>query len=237
MTGTEGPVSLPPGRPMYPRWLRAWHWMNAVLFALLIVSGFSLHFAGVGSGGVAFRWAVVIHNVAGVLLLVVYLYYLVAMALTGHWRYFVPKRGLVRGIYLQARFYLFGIFRGEHHPFPANIEGRFNPIQQMVYAGTVFALFPAQSVTGVALLYPDRAPERVAGLSGILPMAVTHSVLAYAFTSFLLVHLYLAVTVSEEKTGLGAMLFGDRPRATKARGAREASRPVVREEPAPRSSA
>jgi thiosulfate reductase cytochrome b subunit len=71
-------------------------------------------------------------------------------------------------------------------------------------------MLPGQAVTGLFLLFPDRAPGRIGGMGGIWPMAVTHSILAYALGSFLVVHLYLALTVGEPHTGVAAMLRGDR---------------------------
>jgi thiosulfate reductase cytochrome b subunit len=204
-----------PVRLMFPRWLRLWHWSNAILFLTLIVTGFSLHFAGVGQGGVGFKRAVQIHNLLGVALVVVYLFYLGSMAVTGHWRQYIPKRPLFRRIYNQVLYYIWGIFKGAHHPYEANVEARFNPIQQLAYIACVFAIFPLQILTGIALLFPDMAPPTVLGMNGLWPAAVGHSVVAYGSCAFLIVHLYLALTVGEEHTGVRAMVLGDRkPGAT-----------------------
>lgn len=195
---------------MFPAWLRLWHWANAATFAALIVTGFSLHFAGVGSSAMSFRLAVRLHNATGIALALIYDFYIIAMAVTGHWRQFVPRPGIIRRILGQVRYYIWGIFKGEHHPYPATVKGRFNPIQMLAYLAAVFVFFPAQIVSGVALLYPHEAPDKVLGVNGILPMAALHSLMAYAFVAFLLVHIYLALTVAEENTGLRAMVLGDR---------------------------
>lgn len=193
---------------MFPLWLRLWHWANLAVFATLIVTGFSLHFAGVGSNAMSFRLAVRLHNATGIAVALIYDFYMIAMALTGHWRQFVPRPGLIRRILGQVRYYIWGIFKGEHHPYPATVESRFNPIQMLAYLAAVFVFFPAQIISGVALLYPHEAPEKVFGVNGILPMAALHSVMAYAFVSFLLVHVYLALSVAEEHTGLRGMVLG-----------------------------
>lgn len=197
-------------RVMFPGWLRLWHWANAAFFLVLIVTGFSLHFAGVGTVGTGFRWQVVTHNAVGVALVAAYVYYLVAMVVTGHWRQYVPHRGQIADIVKQARYYLHGIFVGAHHPFVAIPERRFNPIQQLAYVQAIFFLLPVQAITGVALLFPDHAPESIAGMGGVWPMAVGHSVSAYLSITFLLIHLYLALTVGEPHTGIASMLLGDR---------------------------
>ncbi len=197
-------------RLMFPRWLRAWHWINAAVFLELVVTGFSLHFADAGAS-VSFRKSVIMHNALGVALIDAYLYYLVRIVVTGHWRQLMPCRGLLADIAKQTRFYLLGIFRGDHHPFVATPERRFNPIQQLAYAALVVLLLPGQALTGVLLLYPSLLPQAVVEtMGGIRPIAEAHSVIAYASTAFLLVHLYLALTVGEPHTGVGAMLLGDR---------------------------
>ena len=197
-------------RVMFPTWLRVWHWANAFLYAVLLATGFSLHFAGVGAGGVQFRWSVLTHNVLGVALVGAYAYYLLAMAVTGHWRQYLPHRGQIADILLQARYYLYGIFVGAHHPFVAIPERRFNPIQQLAYIMAVLTLMPGQIVTGVALLFPDRVPEQAFGMNGIMPWAVGHAAIAYFTVVFLFIHLYLALTVGEPHTGVKSMLLGDR---------------------------
>lgn len=196
-------------REMFPRWLRSWHWSNAFFFLALILTGFSFHFSGVVSG-VSLRWAVRIHNLSGALVVAAYVLFLVVIIAKGHWRQYVPETS-VRPYLVQARYYLRGILRGEHHPFPATLEARFNPLQKISYFFVVFLAYPVQAITGVFLLFPGSAPSKVAGFGGIWPMAVTHTLVAYALVVFLIVHVYLALTVAEPHTGVRAMVYGDAP--------------------------
>lgn len=53
---------------LYPVWVRLWHWTNALLFLILIASGVSMHFAG-ADWLMSFATARVVHNVAGILLI------------------------------------------------------------------------------------------------------------------------------------------------------------------------
>lgn len=196
-------------RPIFPAWVRGWHWMNAVLFTALAVTGFSLHFAGAGAAPVSFRFAVLAHNVAGALLAANYFVYVVILVWSGQWRqYAVHTRGIIGRLRIQAAYYLGGISRGEPHPFHATPEHRFNPLQQLTYTATMFVGFPFLAVTGLFMLFPEAAPERVAGLGGVWPMAVLHTLLAYCFVAFLVMHVYLALTCSEPHSGLRAMITG-----------------------------
>lgn len=196
-------------RPMFPLWLRGWHAMNAALFLTLAVTGFSLHFAGTGATPIGFRTAVLTHNLAGSLLAVNYVVYVLALIRTGEWRqYAVPPKGLVGRLRTQAAYYLDGVFRGAPHPFHTTPDHRFNPLQQLTYALVMFVGFPLLAVTGLFMLFPEAAPERVGGMGGVWPMAVAHTLLAYAFVAFIVMHVYLAITVAEPHSGLRAMFLG-----------------------------
>ena len=128
---------------LYPLWLRLWHWSNAFLFFVLIVTGFSLHFAGTTAWLIDFKTAVFFHNVAGFTLGGLYLFFVVASILSGNYKHYIPKlRGLLAAIKRQARFYLYGIFVGEPHPYHATLENRFNPLQQITYLQIMYLLLP-----------------------------------------------------------------------------------------------
>ncbi|MBI3945980.1 MAG: cytochrome b/b6 domain-containing protein [Armatimonadetes bacterium] len=214
-------------RAMFPLWLRVWHWLNAALFLALAASGFSLHLAGAGAPPLAFRPAVVLHNTAAALILASYAFYLAMLGRTGDWRQYVPRLRGVRGrLAAQVRYYLVGIFQGEEHLFTAAPDRRFNPLQQITYLLYMFVFFPLLAATGVFLLFPGAAPERVADMGGVWPMAVAHTLLAFAFLVFLIVHVYLALTASESHAGLGAMLHGGCVSVPAARPALAAQAPA-----------
>ncbi|GIX07492.1 MAG: hypothetical protein KatS3mg115_1895 [Candidatus Poribacteria bacterium] len=194
---------------LYPLWLRLWHWSNAVLFLVLILTGISMHYADLTSPWVPFRVARVLHNLAGILLALLYLGFLIGNAVSGNWRYYVPPcRGLFRGVRKQLHYYLVGIFRGEPHPFHPSERSKFNPLQQVAYLVVMYVLMPLLVGTGVLLLFPEWAPERVLGWGGVWPMAVAHSGVAFLLTLFLVAHLYLATTGERVAENFCAMVRG-----------------------------
>jgi thiosulfate reductase cytochrome b subunit len=207
-------------RTMFPGWLRLWHWTNAAFFLLLVVTGFSIHFSGTVQG-VTLRWAVRIHNLSGELIVATTLAYFLVMLKTGHWRQYVPHTLFDHRMAKQIHFYVRGILQGEHHPFAATVDARFNPLQKVSYFVVMFLVYPAQAITGLFLLFPGTAPPKVGGLGGIWPMAITHTIGAYALVIFLVAHVYLALTVAEPHTGVRAMIMGDvdsdKPPGTPAR--------------------
>ncbi len=180
---------------LLPPWLRIWHWTNATLMIVLAVTGASLHFADPGLYLVPFSLAAKIHDIAGVALLVAYGFFVLANIVTGNWWQYVPKPpGVLARCWRQARFYAFGIFRGEPHPYPPTAEANFNALQAVVYWVIMYLVVPTVILTGVVFLFPDLAPTRIFGLDGLLPVAMLHYLAGAAVILFMLAHIYLGTT-------------------------------------------
>ncbi len=180
---------------LYPGWLRAWHWINAILFMALILTGLSMHYADMDNPFLSFRIATAVHNITGLVLVGMYLIFLVANFTSGNRRHYVPQlKGLFSRLFRQIHFYLFGIMRGDDHPFEATEESKFNPMQQLAYITIMFVMMPILLITGLLLQIPELAPDKFLGAGGIWPMAVAHSVVAFLMTVFTLVHIYLGST-------------------------------------------
>ncbi|MEK7474056.1 MAG: cytochrome b/b6 domain-containing protein [Candidatus Coatesbacteria bacterium] len=196
--------------PLYPGWLRGWHWTNAALFVALLATGFSMHFATPGEPLIPFRTARAVHNLAGVAILLLYAGFLAVNARSVNGRHYALRaRGLVAGMIRQARWYLLGIFRGEPNPFTASRETKFNPLQRVTYLAVMYGWFPLVGITGLILLFPEAAPERVLGRGGIWPAAVLHALAAFAGALFLAAHVYLATTGNPVTEYYRSMLVGD----------------------------
>ncbi|ACY84680.1 thiosulfate reductase cytochrome B subunit [Edwardsiella piscicida] len=174
-----------PGVPvrlyLYSAAVRCWHWSNALLFVLLLLSGLCGHF----SLGPVAQW-VALHTLCGYVLIVAWVGFVLINLLSGNGRHYrVRWRGLISRCLRQARFYLFGIMKGEVHPFVADARGKFNPLQQLAYLAIMYALVPLLMVSGLLCLYPQFS-------AGQAPLMLTlHMVLAVVALMFLCAHLYL----------------------------------------------
>lgn len=180
---------------LLPLWLRLWHWTNALLIITLAVTGFSLHFSDPDLTLVPFALAARIHNIAGVALLAAYGFFVVANIVSGNWWQYVPKPpGILHRCMVQARFYCWGIFKGEPHPYPPTVEANFNALQAVVYWVIMYVVVPVTALSGLVFLYPQFAPDRLFGLDGLLPVALIHTVSAAVIVLFMLAHIYLGTT-------------------------------------------
>jgi thiosulfate reductase cytochrome b subunit len=109
---------------------------------------------------------------------------------------------------VQIKFYLIGIFKGEEHPFEKTREKRLNPLQKITYFGILNVLLPLQGITGILIWGAQQRPilaERLGGLAFLSPF---HSLIAWLFISFILLHVYLTTTGPTPSTGIRAMMMG-----------------------------
>jgi len=180
---------------LYPEWLRSWHWINAILFVLLIWTGVELHFARPGTAGLGFQTSRVLHNVSGILLTFNYLVFLLGNLLTKNGRYYLLNLGdITKGMARQLRFYVWGIFWGEPHPYPHSEERKFNPLQKTTYTIVMYMILPLMIIGGWLMFFPDKVPEEIIGVPGRLFYALTHTFLGWLLGLFMMVHIYLGTT-------------------------------------------
>jgi thiosulfate reductase cytochrome b subunit len=168
-----------------------------------------VHFGGKEDPILTFETAFHTHNLAGVLLVLAGLAYFFRNAVTRKARQYLrrPQDGM-KGLIKQARFYLYGIFRGEPHPYHATPERKFNPLQQIAYAVVMYLISPVLIVTGVILLFPRMLPDKIGGLPGVWWFATIHYLSAAAVIVFLLAHVYLATMGDRIGYLMSAMFTG-----------------------------
>jgi thiosulfate reductase cytochrome b subunit len=166
---------------LYSLPVRVWHWLNALLFAVLLATGLTNHFG-------PSPMLVKIHHIAGQVFVAVWIYFIVINIFTGNGKhYLIQLSGFTGRIIRQGMFYLFGIMKGEPHPFHSSETCKFNPLQQVAYAGVVYVLMPILAVSGLLALYPE-----FMGLAGMKGMAVrVHLAFGVISLIFIIAHLYL----------------------------------------------
>jgi thiosulfate reductase cytochrome b subunit len=109
---------------------------------------------------------------------------------------------------LQVRYYVAGIFRGEPHPMAKTPQHRLNPLQQVTYLAILNVLLPLQIVTGLAIYLVEVWPSFAAALGGLAVLGPLHTLGAWLFAGFLLMHIYLTTTGPTPTAYLRAMITG-----------------------------
>lgn len=194
---------------LYPLWLRVWHWLNALCFLILILTGLGMHYAGTWVSFISFEYSRLFHNFFGILLSVNYAFFLFGNLYTGNYKQYIPKlNGIINRIYLQARYYSYGIFQGEDHPFHTDVENKFNPLQQITYLFIMYVFLPLVVISGILLFFPETAPDKIWGMGGIWPVAIFHISIGYVLSFFMFAHIYLATHGKTVTANFKSMIDG-----------------------------
>jgi thiosulfate reductase cytochrome b subunit len=191
--------------------VRIWHWINAFGIITLIVTGAQIRFPETLKILGAYKTAIQIHNVAGVIVAVSFSFWFFyyKMVKNSLEKLYVPNEyDLTRGLVRQLLFYCFWYFVGKPSPFHATPNEKFNPLQKSAYLAVMFVLMPLVGLTGILLM--NVTPLRVLILmsGGIRIIDTTHLLLACSLLAFLCTHVYLATLGSTPMAYIKPMIFG-----------------------------
>jgi thiosulfate reductase cytochrome b subunit len=173
---------------LYTRYERFWHWLQMALIFTLLVTGLEVHGVYTWLG---FQTAVKVHNFAGLTWLIAFAFFVFWVFTTGEWKQYIPTTQKMIEV---IRYYAYGIFRGETHPFPKRKEAKHNPLQRLVYLNLAALLLPVMMITGFLYWgYNSWLSWGIPGLSLTL-VAWIHVAGAFAIFSFIIVHVYMTTT-------------------------------------------
>jgi thiosulfate reductase cytochrome b subunit len=177
---------------VHPAPVRVWHWVNAVGFIILIITGIQIRFAEMVDW-FSLEEAIKLHNYVGFVVIAVYglwvSYYFGTMKIK---LYFPNPRTFVPNAIKQLKYYGAGIFRGEPNPHQMTPDNKFNALQKNAYVGIMFVFLPAQMITGLFLWRVKRFENYIDLIGGIKIVSSIHVLLFFFFVAFLFVHIYLA---------------------------------------------
>lgn len=187
---------------IYPRFERFWHWTQALLIFALLFTGFAV--AGLNPL-MPFGPAVMLHTVAALALIVLWVFAIFWHLTTGNWVHYMPT---TQGLGRVARFYAWGIFQGEPHPYRKAYWRKHNPLQALTYLALKLVLFPAVWFTGLALLaYTlwETAPDATM-IQAVL--ANLHILAGSAILAFVIAHVYLLTVGHSFRAHVRPMVTG-----------------------------
>jgi thiosulfate reductase cytochrome b subunit len=193
---------------LHPLRLRIWHWANALMVILLLVTGIELRIPGVAALPVNSA-ALLVHRYTGWLMTISCLFWFVYSLMSGNLsRNYVFRMGDLKGTFRQVKFYLFSIFRGEENPFRASPDEKFNPVQKLAYGAIMCIFTPIVVVTG--LFFSDVLFFRkyLLLLNAMKVLDAIHVIVAYMFALYLIVHIYMATLGRKASSHIKAMIVG-----------------------------
>jgi thiosulfate reductase cytochrome b subunit len=193
---------------LHPLPLRVWHWVNASIVTLLLATGIRLRIAGI-PGLPPHSSALLVHRYFGWALAASCIFWLIYSLANGHLgRHYKVGRRDIKGIFSQARFYIWSIFKGEENPFRPSPKDKFNPLQKLAYGAVMCIITPVLVVTG--LLFSDVPIIRNHILLWNIPklLDAIHVIGAYLFFLYLVVHVYMATLGKTPFSHIKAMIVG-----------------------------
>ncbi|PID78249.1 MAG: cytochrome B [Deltaproteobacteria bacterium] len=187
---------------LYTIFERFWHWFQAILIGILLLTGFEIH--GTYSL-IGFQNAFQIHNYSAWTWLVLYVFIIFWMAVTGEWKQYIPT---MKKIFDVMMFYAFYIFKGADHPVPKSKRKKHNPLQRITYLIMVSFLVPYQIITGFIYYFYNEIPMAANIQPDLGLMAAFHTIGGFAFLIFLIIHLYMTTTGHTIFSHIKAMFTG-----------------------------
>ncbi|HMN21407.1 MAG TPA: cytochrome b/b6 domain-containing protein [Ottowia sp.] len=188
---------------LYKRYERFWHWSQAALVISMLATGFEVH----GSYHLlGFERAVQLHTLAAWTLMLLWVFTAFWQFTTGEWRQYTPT---LANIVAVARFYAWGIFRGEPHPYRKTVQKKHNPLQRLTYLALLTLVLPAIWITGLVYLFRAYWPSL--GLESLLRLdwvAWAHTAAAFMMLVFVIVHVYLTTTGHTPLAHIKSMITG-----------------------------
>jgi thiosulfate reductase cytochrome b subunit len=177
---------------LHPLPLRIWHWVNTAIVLLLIITGVRLMIPDLHLMS-DYRSAVILHRWAGYAMagsFVFWLFYGIAFGSLS--KYYPIRSRDLKGLFLQARYYAFGVFTGAANPFPATAKEKFNPLQKIAYVSIMLVFTPVIVITGI--FYSDIMLFRntILLVGGLRVLDAIHLATAYIFANYFIVHVYMS---------------------------------------------
>ncbi len=193
---------------MYTAYERIWHWLQALAIIGLIFTGLIIHSPSV-FGVLSFSYAIYLHNVLALILLVNAFLSAFYHFASGKIKMFLPEpEGFFSQAIDQMLYYLSGIFKGAPHPFEKTHDKKLNPLQKLTYLVILNILLPVQIITGILIWGAQHWPTIAAKLGGLLFLVPFHSLVAWFFAAFLILHIYLTTTGHTATSSIKAMISG-----------------------------
>lgn len=190
--------------------VRIWHWINALGFVLLILTGFQIRYVDL-LNLMTFEAAVKLHNWVGFTVIANYFlwlgYYLFSDRITNY-HPVLDTKNFFRNFFRQARYYCYGIFKGERSPHRVRPYDKFNPMQRLTYQLIMLIAAPLSFITGLMLWDVKRFESWIEMMGGIRVVASIHVLVFILFVFFVLVHAYMGALGRTPSTHYREMITG-----------------------------
>lgn len=190
--------------------VRVWHWANALMFIILIVTGLQIRYLDIFSL-MSFRTAVVVHNWVAFALIANFFVWLLFYLFSDKNKAYHPEFNIVKladQSLKQMLYYGYGMFRGDPNPHQIDPYNKFNPLQRMLYQILMLFLLPLQFATGLMLWDVTRFQPYIDMVGGVRVVDTVHVLIFIFFVFYMFFHPYLATLGHTPTAHIKAMITG-----------------------------
>jgi len=187
---------------IFKRFERFWHWSQALLIIIMLITGFEVH----GSWSIfGFEQAVNIHTLAAWSLVSLWVFAIFWHFTTGEWKQYIPT---LQKVDAMLKYYLTGIFTDAPHPFRQTTLSKHNPLQRLAYLFVLAVINPMIWITGWFYLFYGSWSNWGLGWLELEWVAFFHVMAAFMMLIFLIAHIYLATAGHTVTSHIKAMITG-----------------------------
>jgi thiosulfate reductase cytochrome b subunit len=190
--------------------VRIWHWLNALGFVALILTGTHIRYQD-KFNLMTFETAVKTHNWVAFAVMANYLvwlgFYLFSDRITNYHPELNMKKFFDKA-FAQIMYYSYGIFKGEKSPHKVVPYDKFNPMQSITYQIVMLLVVPIQFATGLMMWDVKRFEGVIAVLGGLGVVNTIHVLIYIFFVSFTMIHAYMGALGHTPVTHFREMFTG-----------------------------
>lgn len=188
---------------IFKRFERFWHWSQAALIIVLLISGFEIHGTYQLLG---FEGAVILHRAVAWSLVILWVFAIFWHLTTGEWEQYIPT---LKNVDAMIKYYLLGIFIRAPHPFRQTMLKKHNPLQRLAYLFLWLVVSPMIWATGwLYLFYAQWDNWGLAQYLSLDTVAYFHTLGAFMMLTFLIFHIYLITTGRTVTSHMKVMITG-----------------------------
>lgn len=195
---------------VHPLPVRIWHWINALGFVSMILTGIQLRYVGL-INVLPFKITVALHNWIGFVLIGNFFVWLLFYLFSDKIRVYHPELSPAKHFaasFRQLKYYGYGIFKGDPNPHHVSAYHKFNSMQSMTYQVVMMLLVPLQFYTGILLWDIKRFSGLVELMGGVRVVDTAHVLIFIFFAGFVFIHPYLASLGHTPSAHFKAMFTG-----------------------------
>jgi len=190
--------------------VRIWHWLNALGFVVLILTGTHIRYANLFNL-MSFETAIKTHNWVAFAVIANYFVWLGFYLFSDRITVYHPElnmRKFFDKAFKQMMYYGYGIFRGHKSPHKVVPYDKFNPMQSITYQIVMLLVVPIQFITGLMMWDVKRFEGVIAMLGGLNNIVTVHVLIYIFFVSFTMIHAYMGSLGKTPATHFREMFTG-----------------------------